>query len=68
MRGIGSGVANGFLIAAVAGVAGFTGVFFTTAVLVLLAGVVLWTFGVDTRGRPLDDIAQDGAVAVPMDA
>jgi putative MFS transporter len=75
LRGIGSGiangagriagVANGFLVAAVAGMAGFTGVFLTTAVLVLLAGVVLWALGVDTRGRPLDDIARDGAVADP---
>ncbi len=73
LRGIGSGiansagriagVANGFLIAAVAGAAGFTGVFVTTAVLVLLAGVVLWAFGVNTRGRALDDIALDDPVA-----
>lgn len=67
-RGLGAGIANGtgrlavvlgsFLIAAVSGGFGFTGVFVTTAIALLLGGLTLAVFGVRTRNRTLGEIAE----------
>jgi len=67
-RGLGAGIANGagrlavvggsFLIAAVSTNFGFTAVFITTAVALLLCGVTVASFGINTRNRSLGDIAE----------
>lgn len=69
LRGLGAGFANGFgrlagfgnafLIAAVAAAFGFGGVFTTTAVFILLAGLTVGLFGERTRGRRLEEIGEN---------
>lgn len=69
LRGLGAGFANGFgrlagfgnafLIAAIATGLGFGGVFTTTAVFILLAGLTVGLFGERTRGRRLEEIGEN---------
>ena len=75
LRGVGSGlgngvgrlagVASGFVIAAIVGWGGFGGVFATTAVFVLLSGLVICMFGQDTQDRGLDDLALSDGIPAP---
>lgn len=68
LRGLGSGLANGFsrlagfgnafLIAAVAAAFGFGGVFTLTAVFILGCGLTVGLFGERTRGRRLEEIGE----------
>ncbi|ALL79843.1 hypothetical protein AD006_30330 (plasmid) [Pseudonocardia sp. EC080610-09] len=67
LRGLGAGIANGvgrlsvvlgsFLIAAISTGLGFTAVFVTTGLALLLGGLNIALFGVRTRNRSLDEIA-----------
>lgn len=69
LRGLGAGFANGFgrlagfgnafLIAAIATGLGFGGVFTTTAVFTLLAGLTVGLLGERTRGRRLEEIGEN---------
>ncbi|GAA1853539.1 MFS transporter [Pseudonocardia ailaonensis] len=71
LRGLGAGFANGlgrlggfgnaFLIAAIAAGLGFGGVFTTTAVFILLAGLTVGLFGERTRGRRLEEIGENAS-------
>ena len=75
LRGMGSGlgnwvgrlagVAGGFVIAAIVGWGGFGGVFATTAVFVLLSGLVVCLFGQDTRDRGLNDMTLPDGTPAP---
>lgn len=66
LRGFFAGIANGsgrlavvlgsFLIAAVSAGFGFTGVFVTTAISLLLCGLTVAVFGISTRNRTLSEI------------
>ncbi|MFE8954925.1 MFS transporter [Streptomyces althioticus] len=71
VRGAGSGLANGFgrlagvasglAIAAIAEVLGFTGVFVTTAIVILAGGLIICFFGENTHNRALLDITDAAA-------
>lgn len=68
LRALGAGLGNGlgrlavfgttFLVAALLGAIGFTGVFIYLASIVLLAGIIMRIFGERTHGRSLEDIAR----------
>ena len=71
LRGLGSGTANGFgrlagfagsfLVPAIAGSSGFTGVYLVTAAAMALCGLTVFLFGERTKGRALEDIAGEEA-------